>query len=69
VSALLLDERPVVAWVLCFDASRPADGTGVVCPLQGELVSIERCLDCHFLVAVADERRADRDCRIEDRIG
>ncbi len=68
MSAATAPGRATVAWVACFGASEPVEGGRVACPLQGRTVPILRCLDCHYLAAVADERRPDRDCQIQNRI-
>jgi hypothetical protein len=68
MNAVTALERPTAAWVVCFGASQPIDGGRVACPLEGRTVPIVRCLDCHYLAAVADERRPDRDCQIQTRI-
>ncbi len=69
MNAVTVPERPTVAWVVCFGASQPVDGGRVACPLQARQVPLVRCLDCHYLAAVADERRSDRACQTQTRIG
>ncbi len=69
MSTIMAPQPPTVAWVVCFGASQPVEKRRVACPLQGRSVPIVRCLDCRYLAAVADERRADRDCRVQNGIG
>ncbi len=69
MTAVRVSERPAVAWVVCFGASQPVAGGRVACPLETRPVPLVRCLDCHYLAAVADERRSDRDCQVRIPIG
>jgi hypothetical protein len=67
MTAALIPEARAQGWVVCFGASQPVEGDRVACPLRDATVPVARCLDCHYLAAMADERRPDRDCRIQDR--
>ena len=54
-------------WVACLGAVRDVRGDRVACPLLGRAVSVQSCLDCHHLLAVADEREGWTACAIGNR--
>jgi hypothetical protein len=51
--------RAAPSWVACDGAARAVSGGTVACP-RLDIVSWQRCLDCHLLEAVEDDR--DRGC-------
>jgi hypothetical protein len=46
-------------WIVCGREERRVMGSQVLCPLR-DVVGVERCLTCHLLEAVENDR--DGDC-------
>lgn len=57
-------ERRSPVWVGCLGRTLVVTDGLVACPLEDGTVPVARCLDCHLLSAVADERDLDLDCRV-----
>jgi hypothetical protein len=49
-------------WIVCHRATRDVRGGRVVCPLSGRATPIARCLECHHLTAVWNDRDLDSPC-------
>jgi hypothetical protein len=59
-------ERPAaVAWLVCFGEPHDVIADTVSCPLKGQDVPLEDCLDCRHLTSVSEERSASRWCTID----
>lgn len=55
------------AWVECLGTVVEVRDQRVRCPVTGTSVPVARCLDCHFLEAMEDERDPGGDCHTPDR--
>lgn len=54
-------------WVACLGGVHDVRAGRIDCPLARRTVSLQSCLDCHHLSAVADEREGWTACAIGDR--
>lgn len=54
-------------WVACLGSVHDVRASRVDCPLVRGTVSLQACLDCHYLLTVADEREGWTACAIGDR--
>jgi hypothetical protein len=54
-------------WIVCLGETREVRDGWVACPRDGdELVSVERCVECHLLTWHHDERDARSPCATAD---
>lgn len=60
---------PASPWVVCLGELRDVRHGTIRCPLRGALVSLDRCLDCHHLADVSDERDRAAPCAMGLELG
>ncbi len=57
---------PIAEWIVCVGAQRDVTDGGVACPLTGEAMAFEACLDCHHLAWAAGERDRPSACELNE---
>ena len=59
-------DGPIAEWIVCVGAQRDVNDGGVECPLTGEAVAFEACLECHHLAWAAGERDRPYICELTE---
>ena len=60
-----MEPHPRVSWIICHGAERVVRDGFVRCPVNGS-AGIARCMECHLLETLADERNVRVECRTGD---